>query len=214
MVLMDCMMPVLSGYEATAIIRNPASAVRNHAIPVIALTANAMQEDRECCLAAGMNDYLAKPIEVTKVLAMLDKWVSMDNTRGGETARNGKFCAATIVIFDKGEFVSRSMGDLELSRYVATIFMENGPEYIESIRQALTDQDAGALRQAAHKLKGAAATMALPALSETAHWLEEIAETGKIEKATGLLPELLKRFEQALEALQELLITPAETSPP
>jgi PAS domain S-box-containing protein len=75
-VLMDCMMPVLNGYEATTVIRNPESAVKNHTIPVIAMTANAMQEDRERCLAAGMDDYLAKPIEVTKILAMLEKWLS------------------------------------------------------------------------------------------------------------------------------------------
>ncbi|MBE0504294.1 MAG: response regulator [Desulfuromonadales bacterium] len=74
LVLMDCMMPILNGFEATAVIRDPTSAVRNHALPVIALTANAFKEDRARCLAAGMDDYLAKPIDVTNVLAMLEKW--------------------------------------------------------------------------------------------------------------------------------------------
>ena len=86
-VLMDCMMPVLNGYEATAVIRNPASAVRNHAIAVIALTANAMQEDRNRCLAAGMDDYLAKPIEVTKMLAMLEKWLPFAPVQGPATKK-------------------------------------------------------------------------------------------------------------------------------
>ena len=214
-VLMDCMMPMLSGYEVTAIIRNPASVVRNHAIPVIALTANAMREDREGCLKAGMNDYLAKPIEVAKVLAMLEKWVpSGATTPRAEPPGDAGPCISKAVFFDKGEFVSRSMGDLELSRYVATIFVENGPEYIDSIRNALAAQDAGALRQTAHKLKGAAATIALPLLAETAQLLEEIAERGEMERATELLPALVKRFEQTLEALNELLITPAGTSTP
>jgi CheY-like chemotaxis protein/nitrogen-specific signal transduction histidine kinase len=84
LVLMDCMMPGLSGLEATTIIRNPGSAVRNHAIPVIALTANAMQEDRNNCLTAGMDDYLAKPIEITKVLAVLEKWVPSQLMPDGE----------------------------------------------------------------------------------------------------------------------------------
>jgi len=87
-VLMDCMMPVLNGYEATIVIRNPASAVRNHAIPVIALTANAMQEDRDRCLAAGMDDYLAKPIELTKMLALLEKWLPLTTVQGLETDRS------------------------------------------------------------------------------------------------------------------------------
>ena len=72
LVLMDCMMPVMNGYEATAAIRDPASAVRNHDIPVIALTANAMKEDRDRCLESGMNDYLAKPIDFPKLLKLLE----------------------------------------------------------------------------------------------------------------------------------------------
>ena len=78
LVLMDCMMPVLDGYEATAAIRDPASNVRNHAIPVIAITANAMREDRDKCLAAGMDDYLSKPVEVAALRAMLEKWLTPD----------------------------------------------------------------------------------------------------------------------------------------
>ncbi len=211
LVLMDCMMPALSGYETTAIIRNPASAVRNHAIPVIALTANAMQESRNDCLAAGMDDYLAKPIEVAKVLAVMEKWVSLDLFQGGKTSRDTEFSPPADVIFDIEEFVSRAMGDLELSRYVASVFMENAPAYIDAIRAALTAEDASALRQSAHKLKGAAATMALQQLSETAGLLEELAGTGNMEGAMGLLPELLKRYEQAVEALRELHVNSPET---
>ena len=75
LVLMDCMMPVLDGYETTGIIRDQASKVRNHAIPVIAVTANAMWEDCGICLAAGMDDYLVKPVEAALLLAMIEKWL-------------------------------------------------------------------------------------------------------------------------------------------
>ncbi|PXF58784.1 MAG: hypothetical protein C4B58_05460 [Deltaproteobacteria bacterium] len=75
LVLMDCQMPGMDGYEATAWIRNPQSQVRNHDIPIIAMTANAMQGDREKCLEAGMNDYVSKPF-VPQVLAeMIEKWL-------------------------------------------------------------------------------------------------------------------------------------------
>jgi PAS domain S-box-containing protein len=84
LVLMDCMMPELNGFETTAVIRDPTSAVRNHAIPIIALTAKAFKEDRASCLAAGMDDYLAKPIEITKVLAVLEKWVPSQLMPDGE----------------------------------------------------------------------------------------------------------------------------------
>lgn len=75
LVLMDCMMPLMNGYEATSIIRDRASAVRNHDIPIIALTANAMHEDREICLKAGMNDYLSKPLDVSNLISVLEKWI-------------------------------------------------------------------------------------------------------------------------------------------
>jgi PAS domain S-box-containing protein len=75
LVLLDCMMPEMSGYEVASIIRNPASAVRNHDIPIIALTGNAMQQDRDECIAAGMNDHLPKPLILDDLLAMLEKWL-------------------------------------------------------------------------------------------------------------------------------------------
>jgi PAS domain S-box-containing protein len=75
LVLMDCMMPEMSGYEVTAVIRDPASAVRRHDIPVIALTGNAMKQDRDRCLASGMDDHLSKPLLLPDLLAMLDKWL-------------------------------------------------------------------------------------------------------------------------------------------
>jgi len=74
LVLMDCMMPEMSGYEVTAVIRDPASAVRRHDIPVIALTGNAMKQDRDRCIAAGMDDHLPKPLLLPDLLAMLEKW--------------------------------------------------------------------------------------------------------------------------------------------
>ncbi|MEI6209619.1 MAG: response regulator [Desulfuromonadales bacterium] len=74
LVLMDCMMPKMDGYEAAAIIRNPDSSVKNHAVPVIAVTANAMIGDRDICLQAGMDDYLAKPLKKEDLAAMIDKW--------------------------------------------------------------------------------------------------------------------------------------------
>ncbi len=76
LVLMDCMMPEMNGYEVTAVIRDPASAVRHHDIPVIALTGNAMKQDRDHCLASGMDDHLPKPLLLPGLLAMLEKWLN------------------------------------------------------------------------------------------------------------------------------------------
>lgn len=75
LVLMDCMMPEMNGFEATSVIRDPASAVKRHDIPVIALTGNAMKQDYDDCLSAGMDDHLPKPLKLDDLLNMLDKWL-------------------------------------------------------------------------------------------------------------------------------------------
>ncbi len=83
LVLMDCQMPVMDGYEATRLIRDSGSGVKNAAVPIIAMTANAMQGDREKCLLSGMDDYLAKPIKPQTLMAALEKWLpvsSVDST--------------------------------------------------------------------------------------------------------------------------------------
>ncbi len=79
LVLMDCMMPEIDGYEATSLIRNQSSSVLNHHVPIIAMTANALAEDKNTCLAAGMDDYLAKPVKKEVLAAMLEKWLGHAN---------------------------------------------------------------------------------------------------------------------------------------
>ncbi len=79
LVLMDCMMPDMNGYEVTAVIRDPSSAVRRHDIPIIALTGNAMKQDRDNCLAAGMDDHLPKPLLLADLLAKLEWWLGSES---------------------------------------------------------------------------------------------------------------------------------------
>jgi len=213
LVLMDCMMPVINGYDTTAFIRDQTSAVRNHDVPVIALTANAMREDSDNCRAAGMNDYLTKPFDVAELLAMLNKWLpsgSSPYTVYESTDENIKGSCANSSIskeenFNLDEFVNRNMGDLGLCGDVARIFFDQAPVYIKEIRTALELHDKEILRQNSHKLKGAAANLALPRLSETAALLEVAAKEDTLEKAGSLVFELEQRFAQAASAVNELL---------
>jgi signal transduction histidine kinase/HPt (histidine-containing phosphotransfer) domain-containing protein/FixJ family two-component response regulator len=214
LILMDCMMPVMGGFEATAIIRDPASKVRNHFIPIIALTANALRDEQSKCLAAGMDAYLAKPLEVAELLSILEKWLSFDSAQGpifdsvhSDQGRDAKLCGPTIDIFDLDEFVRRNQGDLVLSRDVATLFIDRAPEYLGSIRKAVAARDPVALRQSAHKLEGAAANLSLLLLFDTARLIELHAKAGDLEKAEQLVPELDMQFELAVDKLRAMLIT-------
>jgi PAS domain S-box-containing protein len=204
LVLMDCMMPVMNGYDATAVIRDPESAVRNHDIPVIALTAKALREDHDYCLRVGMNEFLSKPLEISDLLAMLTRWIPDDRALESGTvaqASTGDSGSLNTEIFDRDAFMRRNLGDLEISRDVAAVFIEHRREYMEAIQGALAGHDAAALRESAHKLKGASANVSLLRLSETARLIESDAETGDLEHAAGLLVTLEQDFVQAAEVL-------------
>ena len=187
---------------------------------MIAITANAFKEDRDKCRAAGMDDYLSKPLDADDLLAMLETWVSAKSgfsslspaCYGSVPRREGSApslahtpespCAAETEIFNMPEFVRRNLGNIQVSRAVAAMFIRGIPEYFEEIREAVTERDAGDLRQSAHKLKGAAANLSLLRLSEIAWTFESFAEAGGLEQAEQLLPELNSRFGQAEEALR------------
>jgi two-component system sensor histidine kinase/response regulator len=212
-VLMDCMMPVMNGFEATVVIRDESSKVRNHVIPVIALTAKTFREDRDSCLAVGMDDYLAKPLDVAKLLSMLKKWLPPGSWPGSAqpegqelpAGEDAKSCVTTNdIIFDIDKFLWRNQGDLELCRKVANVFISRPQEHLEPIRKAVAARDAVALRHSAHQLKGAAAILELPSLAEAARKVETIARSGDLESAGQMLEELELRFEQAVDALRKL----------
>jgi CheY-like chemotaxis protein len=86
LVLMDCQMPEMDGFEATRIIRDQASGVLDHGVPVVAMTANALPEDRARALACGMNDFLAKPVDRAVLAATLGKWLKAAKARGPSAA--------------------------------------------------------------------------------------------------------------------------------
>ena len=114
-------------------------------------------------------------------------------------------------IFNLTEFIDRSEGDYGLAREVADIFCNSAPGYVDAIRKAVTAGDAEAVQQSAHKLKGAAANLALPLLAESARMIGSQARSGNLEKVALLLPELDQKLAEALEALLKLLISPDAT---
>jgi signal transduction histidine kinase/DNA-binding response OmpR family regulator/HPt (histidine-containing phosphotransfer) domain-containing protein len=194
LVLMDCQMPVMDGYEAARWIRDPQSAVRDHHIPIIALTAHALRSDREKCLAAGMNDHVAKPIEPQILLETLNKWFKAKAAPGSFPDQPAPGQGRPTDIFDRGELVARLMGDVELLQLILAGFLEDIPQRIDALQNALAEGDALLVRRQAHTIKGAAANVSAPALGAVAYQLEQAGETADLVGADRLAVQLREQF--------------------
>ncbi len=206
LVLMDCMMPVMGGIEATTVIRDPRSPVRNHHIPVIALTANAFKSDREKCIAAGMNDFISKPFEIEDMMDVLSKWLSpFDSNKQNRPAASED----SLPVFDEDKFMKRSLNSTELARQIALLFLDSSVDYLDSIQNAITHADHIELRNKSHKLRGASANVALYKLAETAGKIEAVAAKGTVDNAADLVSLLEQDFNQATSALRAFLNAPA-----
>ena len=194
LVLMDCQMPVMDGYQATQAIRSPNTPVRNPNIPIIALTANALQGDRDKCLAAGMDDHVAKPINPQRLSDVLRHWlkrtpISQTEKVVAPAAPGGK------TIFIREELLERLLGDESLVQTILDGFLGELPKRVEELKQALEQNDAPTVRNQAHALKGAAANISAPALREVAYQLEIAGEAEQLDTANQLFQKLQTQIE-------------------
>jgi PAS domain S-box-containing protein len=184
-VLMDVQMPEMDGLEATAQLRARESA-GGRRVPVAAMTAHAMKGDRERCLAAGMDDYLTKPVQATELARVLAQLAPS---------------AAVAPAFDEEAALERLGGDRELLRELAEMFVESAPELIAAVREAAGRRDARALERAAHSLKGSAATFSAAGAVEAAQAVESKAKTGDL----SVVDEAISGLERETARLQESL---------
>ena len=186
LVLMDVQMPEIDGLEATRHVRDPLSAVLDHDIPIIAMTAHALQGDRERSIAAGMNDYVTKPVSAALLSAALERWLpagiatpaaAAALTEAATPAAPGA-PAAPAPVFDRSGMVERLMGDEELAQVVVEGFLAEMPAQFDELRSCLASGDAqGSLRQV-HTIKGASANIGGDALRAAALEAEEAGQSG------------------------------------
>jgi PAS domain S-box-containing protein len=181
-VLMDMQMPVMDGIEATRILR---ADPRHQTLPIIAMTANAMESDREVCLEAGMNDHIAKPIDPDQLFSVLLRWIRRTDgdgkiARPHTPARPAKTSEAELVIpgIDVRSGLKRTGGHRERYETLLRKFAEQQLGATEAMRAALSAGDAATAERTAHSLKGAAGTLGAVALSEAAANAETAIKTG------------------------------------
>jgi CheY-like chemotaxis protein/HPt (histidine-containing phosphotransfer) domain-containing protein len=199
-ILMDVHMPELDGLEATRRIRQRWPA--EHRPRIIAMTANAMLGDREICLAAGMDDYISKPIRVNELQSALERWGQKSPAKPGSKpatdAAPAEINWATLddlrALQEPGEpdFVQETIG----------LYLSDTPALLDTLRQAASQGDTGALRVAAHTLKGNSNSLGAIRMGAISLALEKIGRSGALDGAEALIDLLEREFERVRLAFE------------
>jgi len=220
LVLMDVQMPKMDGLEATRRIRSLESEAQNSKlkgkegtrgpsasgfqlpaqsghIPIIAMTAHAMKGDRDMCLTAGMDDYVAKPIQIEALAEVLEKWLPAAHPEEVSSV-SGKTPEKT---FNTQVLSELLMGDEEMAKSVIEAFLEEIPKNIERLETCLTHADVSGAGYAAHSIKGASVNVGADALGRTAHEMERAGEAGDSKALHRWMPELKRQFEEVRVAM-------------
>ncbi|ARU58134.1 response regulator receiver and PAS sensor-containing signal transduction histidine kinase/phosphodiesterase [Oleiphilus messinensis] len=212
LVLMDCQMPELDGYEATRSIRSGEAGVPDPDIVIIAMTANAMIGDREKCLEAGMNDYLSKPIDPDQLEDKLSHWLFQLDRQHEATVdpvpESLPEPESDIPVWDKADALKRIRGRDALLNKLVNSFLETIPEQIDQLQVVCFAAHQERLpcpeiRSLAHSVKGAAANISAKALQENASQLEQAALHEEVDQIVLLWPQVKSAFEQLKQRLEE-----------
>ena len=214
LVLMDVQMPVMDGLEATRRIRDPRSDVRDHAVVIVAMTANAMPSDREACLAAGMDDFLPKPTTLKTLVEHLTKWlkrpheaatrVSAESAQGGSVgavpaspaAPGAPSDSVTVAVWNKALLMEMLQGQEGEVSAVVDFFFEDVAQRLAILKSATEAADWETVRKQAHSLKGAAATLGAEAVRTAALDLETEARDGDKARIGALVDALERQVHQ------------------
>ncbi|MDB6085411.1 MAG: domain S-box [Gammaproteobacteria bacterium] len=189
-VLMDCQMPVMDGFTATQRIREEERTKRRGArVPIIALTANVMSEDRENCIAAGMDAHLGKPLEASQLADCLGRYLKRDTA---------------VAAVDLRALRELTGGDLEFQRELVETFVSSGDKCLAEIVAALRISDLDTIGKRAHALKGASANIHAHPLSAAASNLETAARTKSVEEIDGLVRQLGEHLHAVNEQLTKV----------
>ena len=202
LILMDVQMPRMNGLEATAHIREMERTAGMHT-PIVAVTAHALKEDKARCLAAGMDAFVAKPLDIKEVLRQVEALVPSAPSAGDSDRHEAeKTRTDDPRIFDRDALLDLVGGNPEYVEELITMFTESEAEYVSAIRTAAERNDTAAMRAAAHVLQGVLASLVASAAREVACRLETVALDGDLDAAPPLLAELDAEMETLRSALK------------
>lgn len=201
-IVMDCQMPEMDGYRATSEIRKREP--RDSRVPIIALTASAMKGDREKALAAGMDDYITKPVRLDELAQVLGRWTSRgSSTRSAAEAAPPEPPATAlspILDNDRISYLETECGD-ELTTELMESFLDHAPDNLTALRTAVESDDAGGIERSAHHLKGSSGNIGAARMEALCGELEAMGRSGAVSEAAELLARLERGFEEVGPAL-------------
>jgi two-component system, sensor histidine kinase and response regulator len=207
-VLMDVQMPEMDGYEATTEIRRREKSGERRT-PIIAMTANAMEGDREKALEAGMDDYVSKPVKVEELDAVLERWLLQDEDKvghdtsalgaaSGTAAPDGSIDHSVL----EGLRELQEEGEPDVLKELIELFLEDIPSQLKALREAEERDDAMSVERTAHTLKGSSGNMGATRMATLCAELEEVGGSGNLANAPELLEQLKAEFDRVRTVLR------------
>jgi len=204
---MDVQMPYMDGIEATKIIRGNHSLVEITDIPIIALTAHAMDKDRDKCLKAGMNDYLAKPITPQMLAKVMENQFERskqhhDHSMLAKTNKNEDRTEESTEVFFFKELEARILNDTVLAKTILEEFIKDMARQMENLHQSAAENNMVVFKKQIHKMKGAAANVGARGMQEVLEDIEYALTLGE-KRAGGTLPDYIERISQIWAAVHK-----------
>jgi len=199
LILMDAQMPEMDGYATTKAIRS-GFGVLNPNIPIIAMTANVMEGDREACLAAGMDDYVSKPIRVLDLMSALSRQVATSEVSAADTAKVVEVKKELRIISARA--LELLDWDETLYREICGMFLAHVPDTMRKIEEALRKTDTDTARLKAHALKAISGSVGAECVQKIVAEIEDACEKNELEGVTELLSHLRFELERAYKELR------------
>ena len=207
-VLMDVQMPEMDGYEATREIRRREGDA--HRTPIIAMTAHAMQSDREKALEAGMDEHITKPVKADVLREVLERQIGgeTDGAKASTPAEHGAAPEEPALDHSVLEHLRSLQGEDEphLLKELVEMFLEDTEDRLEKLREAVREEDLESLRHEAHSLRGSSANMGAPTMARISRELEQAGDSGNLGEASELLGTLEQEFGRVRPAMQTVLL--------
>ncbi|MDH5740189.1 MAG: response regulator, partial [Nitrospira sp.] len=221
LILMDCQMPQMDGFEATRLIREWEQSGSRTPIPIIALTAHASPGDREHCLATGMSDYLSKPFSMERLQAVLSSWLRPSTgtlkheepparlvsvKRSVPVASPSKPAADASLIVDQKAWKSitslQRPGKEDPLAKILSLYLLDSQDLVNRLREGMQAGDAQAVNQAAHSLKSRSSVLGAMSLAKLCQQFENLSRQGQLAEAEPLLDQLAAAFDHASHIFQ------------